>query len=40
MGGASDMDETTGQGHMGQGFGQGFDNSGSGAGKLVQILCI
>lgn len=28
MGGAGVMDETTGQGHMGQGFGQGFDNSG------------
>lgn len=33
MGGASVMDETTSQGNMGQGFGQGFDDSGSGAGK-------
>lgn len=33
MGSASDMDETTGQGNMGQGFGQGFDNAGSGPGK-------
>ena len=40
MGGASVMDETTGQGNMGQGFGQGFDNSGSGAGKQAQVLCV
>ena len=40
MGGASVMDETTGQGNMGQGFGQGFDNSGSGTGKQAQVLCV
>ena len=40
MGGAGVMDETTGQGHMGQGFGQGFDNSGSDVGKHGQILHI
>ena len=37
MGGASVMDETTGQGNMGQGFGQGFDNRGSGVGKRRQM---
>ena len=38
MGGAGVMDETTGQGNMGQGFGQGFDNSGSGIGKHARIV--
>lgn len=35
MGGAGVMDETKGQGNMGQGFGQGFDDSASGAGELL-----
>lgn len=37
MGGAGVMDETRGQGNMGQGFGQGFDHSASGAGEQLPI---